>query len=151
MRFLKELEEFAIIDQDVSNIAIKTFSRHLYYLSEESIVLCLFSEKMPANEKNEMAAMFLRIDPEMPIRDYRANHIKFNGEVDQWSTQEVLNFVGERSMHLFELLEIQLGFLSMDAKTWTTNAEYLNMKEKLSAALVCVNDGSERVISTCKL
>lgn len=150
LNFLKELEEYGTIDRAVSDVAIETFSRHLYYLGEELIVLSLFSNRTSENEKHEMAERLLQFDVDIPERDFDANHIKFNGHIERWSDMRIVNFVGERSLHLFQLFDIPLNFLSTNAESWGENAEYLSAKNKIEAALICVNDGSERVISTCK-
>lgn len=150
LKFLKELEEYGRIDREVSDVAIEAITRHLYYLGEELIVLSLFSDKMSANEKNDMAQMLLELDNVIPGRNFRSNHIKFNEDIDSWTEMRVSDFLGERSLHLFQLFNIEIDFLRINADMWEGNAEYLAAKSKLKAALVCVNDGTERVISTCK-
>lgn len=50
LNFLKELEEYIILDDEISRIAMNALSRHLYYLSEELVILCLFSDKMSPND-----------------------------------------------------------------------------------------------------
>lgn len=150
LSLLKELEEYSIIDRDISQIAIDALSRHLYYLSEELVVLCLFSDKLSVTEKNEIAAKLLQIEEVLPDRNLRSNHIKFNGDVNDWRLKEIIDFVGERSLYLFQSLDIRKEFLRSDASHWATNIQYLNAKGRIRCALVCVNDGAERAISTCK-
>lgn len=150
LNFIKELEIFSLLDQATAQTAINAISEHLYYLSEELITLSLFSEKLSTIEKNEMAATLLRLDQNYPERDLRSNHVKYNENVDRWQNKRIVDFVGDRSLYLFRLFEIPLNFLSMDCNEWPTNHSYLCAKEKIMAALVCVNDNTERVISTCK-
>lgn len=152
LNFLKDLEQYAILDGSVSQVAIDGLSRHLYYLSEELIVLCLFSDKISSSEKNHIAARLLQIPHQLPNRNLRLNHVKFNeyDDIDDWGIMQLVDFVGDRSLHLFQILDIPMHFLSINASQWTVNAEYLSAKDKIEAALVCVNDATERVISTCK-
>lgn len=151
LRFIQELEEFTKIDQSTSNVAIEAISRHLYYLSEELIVLSLFSDKISTNEKNEITSRLLEMDENLPQRNLQSNHIKYSGDVDLWSHKRLADFVGKRSLYIFQLFNISVNFFRVNAIDWPQNAEYLNAKNIISSALVCVNDSTERVISMCKL
>lgn len=62
LNFLKELEEYAAINNQTSTVAIQAISRHLHYLSEELVVLCIFSEKLSVDEKIAIAINLLQID-----------------------------------------------------------------------------------------
>lgn len=151
LTLLKDLETYVALDASVSNTAIDALSRHLYYLGEELIVLSLFSEKLSAEEKNEMARKLTRMDfNNIPERNYESNHIKFNDFVENWHMKQIADFIGDRSLYIFQLFDISMEFLDLDAIQWITNPTFLNAKLKISAALVCVNDATERVISTCK-
>lgn len=150
LQFLKELEEYAIIDPELSRMAMDAISEHLCYLSEELVVLCLFSEKISTSEKNEIATELLQLNPEIPFRNLNANHIKFNGNINKWENIQMINFVGERSLYLFQLFDIPLNFLNVDANEWAENFDYIDAKQKISSALVCVNDATKRAISSSK-
>lgn len=150
LKFLQELEDYADLDHGTSHVAIEALSRHLYYLSEELIVLFLFSDKASISEKNRFAARLLQIDDDMPERDLRSNHIKYNGNVTDWRRKQITDFIGQRSLFLFRALDISLDFLNIDAEQWSSNALYCSGKAKISATLICVNDNTERVISACK-
>lgn len=41
-------------------------------------------------------------------------------------------------------------FLRLDSNEWKTNNDYNKAKNIVQKALICVNDGSERVIANCK-
>lgn len=150
LNFLQELEKFSVLDQGISRVAIEAKSRHLYYLSEELVVLCLFSDKLSSNEKNQFASALLRLNEDIPGRNLRSNHFKYNETVSDWRNTELIDFVGPHSLFLFQTLEIPQDFLVDDANDWSTNASYLNAKSTISSNLICVNDATERVISTCK-
>lgn len=150
LKYLKEVEEFAIIDQGISEVAIGAMSRHLHYLGEELILLSLFSDKISINEKNEIARKLLQIGMDITERNLQSNHIKFNEIVENWNTKQIVDFVGKRSLYLFYVFNISTDFLEVGADEWNENPDYLNAKCIISNALVCVNDSTERVISTCK-
>lgn len=150
LKFLQELQNFAILDNAISRTAKEAISRHLYYLSEELIVLSLFSDKVTENEKNIIAARLLEIDESLPERNFQSNHIKYNQNTEDWRAVQLIDLIGKRSLHLFQLLNLSSEFMNVDAHQWSTHAGYLHAKHTIHAALVCVNDGAERVISTCK-
>lgn len=125
LNFLKELEEYVTIDNEISTVAIRAISRHLHYISEELAVLSIFSEKLSFCEKNEIAAKLLQIDDELPERDID------NENVDDWRTKRIVDFIGDRSLHLFHLFDIALDFLGISADQWITSAEYLNAQNKI--------------------
>lgn len=43
-------------DQDTRQEALKAFSRHLWYLSEDLISLAIFDERVPEEKEQEMLA-----------------------------------------------------------------------------------------------
>lgn len=155
--FLKELQKYAQFDYEVANIAIMAYNRHLYYMSEELSVLSLFSDKVSILEKNRIAAQMTEMRDE-PIPDRRtnnnqiSNHIQFSdgNENTDWLSLSVQDFIGERSLFLFDLLGISIEFLEIDAEEWTNDPQYIQAKEKISKTLICTNDTSERIISLCK-
>lgn len=51
---IKELERYAVINRRVSKLAIEKFDNHLWYLDPESVVLSLFSNKVPDHIKHRM-------------------------------------------------------------------------------------------------
>lgn len=153
--FLQEMQRYAQFDQEIANIAIIAFNRHLYYMSEELTVLSLFSDKVSAFEKNCIAHQLVAMQDEpIPIRstDETSNHIQFSeGNVNtDWLSLSVQDFIGERSLFLFDLLNIPTEFLVTDADEWNEDHEYIQAKEKIFRTLICTNDTSERVISLCK-
>lgn len=56
LSFLQELQTYQMIDEPVANVAMSAFCRHLNYMSEELTPLCLFSEKVSVDEKNQISA-----------------------------------------------------------------------------------------------
>lgn len=155
--FLQELQQYAQFDEETAQVAMQAINRHLYYMSQELSVVSLFSEKVSTTEKNRIAVQLIGIrDEPIPVRSFGndeiSNHIQFSegNENTDWLSTSIHNLIGERSFFLFDLLGISTEFLETDAEEWTQNAEYIQMKEKISKTLICVNDTSERMISLCK-
>jgi len=53
------LYQHQAVDSSVSNIAVKAFSRHLWYLTLEMVPLALFSCKLNEMEKQELTDCLL--------------------------------------------------------------------------------------------
>lgn len=158
LNFLQELQEYKLFDEAVANIAIAAFNRHLHYLGEELAPLSLFSEKVSNQEKNDIAeklvATFDKIMPPRGLNASNSNHIAYNdGNHDQnhdWRAKSVADFIGNRSLFFFEVMNLPRNFLRSDANGWKRNREYISAKRNIKRALICINDASERVISNCK-
>lgn len=157
IRFLHSLEKYAELDFDVANVAKVALSRHLVYMSQELSVLALFSEKLSCKEKNETAAKLLQQDQfNLPPRrigpEEISNHVKYSEDIQfgQLRNLNIPALIGERSFYLFDILNIPINFLNVDAGSWLTNRDYLFAKNVISKTLICVNDNSERAFSTSK-
>jgi len=61
------LYQHQAVDSSVSNIVVKAFSRHLWYLTSEMIPLSLFSCKLNEMKKLELADCLLAVKPKEPI------------------------------------------------------------------------------------
>lgn len=155
LKFLQELQIYSQFDRDPAQVAIAALNRHSYYMSEELSVLSLFSDKVSIAEKNHIAATLIEMK-ELPTSNSRidkmSNHFKFSigNERTDWHSMRIHDLIGERSLFLFESLEISIDFLENDAEIWSDDLEYIQAKEKISNTLVCINDTSERMISLCK-
>ena len=126
-------------DKGISESALKVIERHLWYLAEETAVLCLFSDKVSSEEKNTMAKTLLKYSrnqtlrtgiPQFPIV---TEHTRPN------------KFVGQNSWLLFNLLGHKGDWLKTPPVEWNKSEEYqeaLNFLQNLKV----VNDTAERGI-----
>lgn len=129
--------------------------RHLYYLSEELIPLALFSEKVSTIEKNEMREKINEfVGQTIPPRNYsgQSNHIAYTGDTNTSNRNDfnLKNLFGERSLFLFQTMNLCYDFLEMDVTEWKNNYSYQMAKRAITDTLICVNDVTERVISNGK-
>lgn len=154
--FLKELQLYKMFDAPVANVAISAFSRHLNYISEELTPLCLFSEKVPVDEKNRISEKLrASFDEILPLRNENQgnNHVAFHDddlEDYDWERLSLSDLIGVRSHFFFQSMDLPWGFLNRNAVDWKLNKDYKNAKKIVENSLVCINDASERVISKCK-
>ena len=54
LRLLQDQTEYASVDAVVSQVAIKAFANHLWYLAEDTVPLALFSTEVPPEEKQKI-------------------------------------------------------------------------------------------------
>lgn len=153
---LKELQIYKSFDRPVAMAAMNAFNRHLNYMGEELAPLTLFSEKSSNEHKNLIASKLLSTErSDMPLRDDRVyNHLAYHtGREDEnfdWSSISVTDLIGKRSNFFFDVMNLPRNFLRLDASQWSKDREYKRAKNVIQKSLICVNDGSERVISNCK-
>lgn len=141
LHMLQELEKYRIIDEEVANTALKAYSRHLWYLSDELVVLSLFSDHLVHDEKEMMRRKLTPV-----VGERTTNSIKHNVNVESFSVLHLSDFVTDRSMFLFSALHLDASFLEHEAKDWGQCVSYRNNKCLLKKWLVAVNDSAERAL-----
>lgn len=141
LQFLKELDAYKQFDPEVAEVAITAMKRHLWYLSDELIVLGLFSEKVSTEDKNEMR---LLLNNEYEERTQ--NSLRHTDEIHDIKNLQLQSFVSDRSSFLFNLLEIDADFLSEDSNDWDDNESYQSARKKVHELIIVVNDNAERAI-----
>lgn len=152
LNLLQDIQRYRSIDETVANKAIAAMNRHLHYMGEELAPLSLFSSKISNDVKNTMREKFVlgNTPPRLP----NSNHVAFidgaNNPDFDWNAISVMDLIGPRSNYFFEILNVDMNFLRLNANEWHKNSEYISVKKTVEDALVCVNDNSERVISKCK-
>ena len=78
MQLLNELQSYKKINNDVANAAIKSFSGHLWYLSEILVGLAFFDSEVPTATKSAMvAALDNKASTDHPLR------IAFNSKLHE--------------------------------------------------------------------
>lgn len=157
LNLLKALQIYKRFDEPIADAAMLALSRHLNHMSEELSPLALFSDKISLEDKNSIAEkMCVALDKTMPQRRMipPSNDISFSegiGDVDyDWSSKTVANLIGDRSPFLFHIMNLPCEFLRQDSREWKKLNDYNHAKKTIQNALICINDGSERVISNCK-
>lgn len=102
LQLMKELNVYRQIDDDIAESALRAIQRHLWYLSEDLILLSLFSEKVSNDEKDLMVLLLIQV-----TGNRTENSIKYNGEIGDIQTLELHQFMSStRSFFLMNILEI---------------------------------------------
>ena len=133
-------------------ICLKSWSRHLDYLSPQLVVLSLADKRVPLADKGAMAARLLFIPPPSTfppqpqsciIQNLTENHVS---DVPCLST-----FISEKSWLLFHRLGLmsQLDWLSLDPEVWKDDPNFCSFASFVRCMTV-VNDPAERAVKLAK-
>lgn len=139
--FLKSLNRYSRINNEIANCAIQKFKDHLWYLGSELVVLSLFSEKVDAKIKNRMFERMTQLDNgEWIQRNYK---MTFEKEVFK---KELFELVGPSSMTVLKSFTINIDFMfHTNANQWKDLQDYKTAKEIFDSFKV-VTDTAERAL-----
>ena len=141
IKLFTSLQKFNKVPEKLSKkIVTKTsaiLQRHTWYLSEELIPISLFSDRVPDEEKEVIAAKIGKL-PAQPLPIKKPNLPKVSKK------SSLGDFVGPRSILLFQLLGESHTFLSEDE--WWLLPQYEDIKRSLRN-LVPLNDSCERALA----
>lgn len=141
IQFLKEIDAYKQVDSAIAEVACTVIKRHLWYLSDELIVLALLSSKVSVNDKNEMRTILNH-----NVGRRTQNSLRHTDEIRDLQNLQLRSFISERSFFLFDLLEINVNFLLEDANDWEDIESYRVANEKVTKLITVVNDGAERAL-----
>lgn len=100
--------------------------------------------------------MCLLLGETLPVRilSQMSNHISFNEGLDNpnydWNSLKPIDLINGRSRFFFDSMNLPRSFLQVDSMQWESNADYVHAERIIQNSLICINDGSERVISNSK-
>lgn len=141
IEFLKEIEQYSQIDLEISNVALTTFQRHLWYLGDELVVLALFSDKVSIKEKIDMRSMLVQ-----RVGQRTHNSIKVTDQIGDIQNLTLDQFMSVRSFFLLDLLQVDTEFLMKDPTDWNKSKSYCRAKRKIHDLITVVNDSAERAL-----
>ena len=122
----KKLQKFREDDEILAKEALKTLERHLWYLSELTIPMALFSDKVDKDIKSRLAATkFPKILP--------------NTELYDLATEESLEF--------FSIIKVDFNWLEQPVDSWDNSDDFQTAKTFVSTVKT-TNDLAERAIKT---
>ena len=141
------LLKYEAINKVVSESAIKAFKNHLWYLTQEMVPIALFSGKVPAEEKRNLADSLLaiksKIDLMTPQNRFGTGFGKPKFPSNIALTTSLSDLVGTDSWFLFHILQLDPQFLTEDVTNRSESTSYQTSLTNLQALNV-VNDCAER-------
>lgn len=140
LTFLKALIDYKLTDAKVSEVALKKFSKHLWYLNPETAAMAFFDERIPLNIKNQMVIMLKSVDKSSEkLKRFEIENIS---DIYNWN---IASFVSSKSLQFFTRMGINTDFLNINPSEWCQNEDY--QKGLLTVrSLKVVNDIAERAV-----
>ena len=93
LQLLRQLTLFESVDSQISKISLKVFQRHLWYLTPELVVLCLFDRDSSDDDKAAVAKELLK--HKIP-KEFESGKPKFD------TIENLVSYVSAQSWFLFE-------------------------------------------------
>lgn len=144
--FMQQLINYQDIDPEISKVTAKKFSKHLWYLVPETVVLSLFDDNVPTVVKARMAQIMLEADKseeEEEDKNQLKRYILQQKDFSSFTNIEFSSFVTPSSKNFFTRFSLSTDFLDKDPSTWKDDLGYKRAIEKLETTVV-VNDVAER-------
>lgn len=116
LNLMKSLYEYRKIDREMSELAVKKFCNHLWYLSDECIALAIFDPEVPVGEKRKMAQQILNYDTETDDETPpNAKRYKLMpSQVSNFCKMSLHDFITPNTLAFFDRFDISKAFLSTD-------------------------------------
>ena len=128
------------VDSEVAEFALKAMKRHLYYLTQENVIMSLFSNRLDDDQKSRIASRLLTFPkPE----EFKAEKPTPPTLLDMNTTLEAL--VGEKSWTIFQVLGVKTDWLEHGPSKWSEDSQFCEVRDWVRTAKV-VNDSCERAI-----
>lgn len=122
----------------MSEVAFKSFSKHLWYLSEPLVAFSFFDERVDDNEKLKMVEALSR----KSSLNYKRKISIVRKEV---SNKTISDFVTENTLKFMIDYGLNVEWLSQHPQTWNNHPGFRESKNIVNHLLV-VNDCAERAI-----
>ena len=106
-----------VAEADFASVALKTFSRHLWYLNEHLIGLAFFDTQIPATTKMAMISALEEQGTDSP-----PPRIKI--DVTDIPKKKLSDFVTRNTRYFFSILKIPDDFLKSNPNTQTNERRF---------------------------
>lgn len=114
LQLLKDLVQYKKQNQKLGSAALKSFSRHLWYISDYLIGLSFFDCEITIETKIKMVSALKTQSGQQPL-----NRIQIK-ECDIMN-KEIHPFVNQNTRYFFETLKLSDEFLGTHPATWNSN------------------------------
>ena len=131
-------------DTIISQSLIKSFSKHTWYLTDELVPLCLFSDQVTHTDKQIIVNKLKSLEKVQTfINRYGSGFGKPMFPEVKKNSLNLVEFVGPSSWHFFTLLKIDYRFLDTPVDEWQSSPLY-ETACKIVKNIRTVNDLAER-------
>lgn len=142
-----DLQLYRQHDQLIATAALTSMRRHLWYLCPELVILALFDDGTPTEDKQLMAVVLLTTPRPLVFRRGKPGQPHFNAVAALLTDERpsLADFITERSWLLFDLLGLAATWLQEHPSLWSDDEEYEHAK-RFCTDLTVVNDPAERAV-----
>lgn len=119
-------------------------SNHLWYLSEETIALAFFDQKVSSEEKRKMVDNLNLDEPHLKLRSGRKVENQQN-----LLHSSLSDFVSKRTKGFFSRFGLSTEYLSLDPSEWEKDEKFQD-NSSFCRNLFVVNDTAERGVKFMK-
>jgi hypothetical protein len=127
-------------DREISRATSRKLAGHLWYLSEDLILLSLFDPEVDSATKRAM----IQSSKENEAEKDSPKRVHVEMATVQQKTLD--SFVSKSSINLFAMLGLPAGFLSEDPDTWNSTDDF-KAAEAIVKTLAVTNDRAERGVA----
>ena len=139
LALVQDMIRYKEYDEDVATTVLEKMKNHYWYLTQENVIVALFSKNLSDEEKRKIADKVL--SSEKPCQ-FRMGKPVFPEITKDTSLSDL---VGPESHTLFVLLQIGTDWLRKPVREWAVCDEYMKASEFVTKLKV-VNDPAERSI-----
>lgn len=119
LNFIQKAMQYSEIDAAISATILKKMSNHLWYISEETVVLAFFDKNVTFEEKRKMVANLHSQEPVVKLKDGRT-HLNLK----TFKNYSLSDFVSKKNTQFFNQFGLSTAFLERDPATWKTAFDY---------------------------
>ena len=142
----KKLQRFRGADEEIGEEALKTLERHLWYLSDLTIPMALFSEKVDPDIKARLAARILALKDKKKMKAGSQKLVKPKfPKIGR--TTELYDLVTEDSWEFFSIIKVDNNWLEQPVDSWEDSEDYRSAKTFVQT-IKTTKDLAERAIKT---
>ena len=141
LKLYKDLLKYKKIDQVIADEALKTLSRHLWYLSDLTVPLALFSEKVDQDTKARMAAKLIMFREE----DNESKKLEKPTFPDISEKTELYDLITSNSPEFFTIIGVDDNWLQTPVEEWD-RSDAFNSARRFARTAKTANNVAERAV-----
>jgi hypothetical protein len=145
LKYLQHMELYKKENAKAAQVAINSIQNHLWYLTEEIVVLSIFDEDLPPTLRKSLVVKLLLIPRASHFEPSKPKFPTINPETIEYPDQ-LLSFLGPNSWLFFHLLNAKdeiLDWMKFPVDCWGEATGYDKLKN-IARRLEVVNDCAER-------
>ena len=141
----KKLQKFVPVDKVIGEEALKTLERHLWYLSDLTVPMALFSEKVDPDVKSRMAAKLLSLKMMKKKKKAGSQKLVKPKFPKIGPNTELYDLVTEESLDFFSVIKVDDNWLEQPVDSWEDDEDFITAKMFVHTVKT-TNDLAERAI-----